>query len=201
MVYQVEESVGMGEKILKFLKHPITLMMMGFGFIVILGGAAYGIQQTQKSPPQPIQFPHKLHVGLGVQCLYCHPGPLKQASAGLPTQSKCWACPGQLKKYADVPVEQWPAELQKLSSYVQSNTPIPWVPVAIVPDFVHFNHRPHIAAGLNCENCHGDVGSMMTPPQNPQVMNMGWCLECHRSKAANDPVKLTKLTDCATCHY
>ena len=190
----------MGQKIFKFLKHPIVLMMIGFTLIVILGGAAYMFQQTQVAPHQPIQFPHNLHVGLGVQCLYCHPGPLKQASAGLPTNSKCWACHGQLKKYQGVAVEQWPAELQKLSGYVERNEPIPWVPVAMVPDFVHFNHRPHIAGGLNCENCHGNIANMIVA-ENPQIMNMGWCLECHRTKFADDPVRLTKLTDCGTCHY
>jgi hypothetical protein len=30
---------------------------------------------------------------------------------------------------------------------------------------------------------------------------MGWCINCHRERAANDPEKLTKLTDCSTCHY
>jgi hypothetical protein len=95
--------------------------------------------------------------------------------------------------------------------------PIPWVPVAQVPDFVHFNHRPHIAAGLNCENCHGNMGATgFTVAKNPQVMNMGWCLQCHRSRTAdnsqNNPTKdatvsaslnekRTKLLDCSTCHY
>ena len=69
----------MGEKIIKFLKHPLVLIWIGFSVIVILGGAAYGFTLSQTPPPQPIQFPHNLHVGLGVQCLYCHPGPLTQA--------------------------------------------------------------------------------------------------------------------------
>jgi len=84
-----------------------------------------------------------------------------------------------------------------------------------VPDFVHFNHRPHIAAGLNCENCHGDL-SKMEIYENPQTINMGWCLTCHRARTEdnvqnnpdNDPhvsemllEKRTKLTDCGTCHY
>jgi hypothetical protein len=189
----------MGEKIIRFIKHPLVMIGIGFFAIVILGGAAYGVKMTQTPPPQPIQFPHNLHVGLGVQCLYCHPGPLTQASAGLPTESKCWACHGQLKKYADGTVPL-PPELVKLKGYVDSGTPIKWVPVAIVPDFVHYNHRPHIAAGLNCENCHGEV-SKETVYQNPQVMNMGWCLDCHRKRAGDDQVKLTKLTDCGTCHY
>jgi hypothetical protein len=90
-----------------------------------------------------------------------------------------------------------------------------WIPVAQVPDFVHFVHRPHIAAGLNCENCHGDV-SKMEIYENPQVMNMGWCLKCHKNRTednlTNNPnadpnvsvslqEKRTKLTDCGTCHY
>jgi hypothetical protein len=105
--------------------------------------------------------------------------------------------------------------LKPLRDAIANNTPIVWVPVAQVPDFVHFTHRPHIAAGLNCENCHGDV-SKMTVYQNPQVLNMGWCLNCHKARTEdnaqnnpnNDPAvsallqqKRTKLTDCGTCHY
>ena len=85
------------------------------------------------------------------------------------------------------------------SEFTNGSTPST-MPVAIVPDFVHYNHRPHIAAGLNCETCHGDLAKE-TVYQNPQLMNMGWCLNCHRQKAANDPVKYAKLTDCGTCHY
>jgi hypothetical protein len=29
---------------------------------------------------------------------------------------------------------------------------------------------------------------------------MGWCLNCHKSRFKDDPVMLTKLTDCVTCH-
>jgi hypothetical protein len=90
--------------------------------------------------------------------------------------------------------------LKPLVQAVENNQPIVWVPVAHVPDFVHYVHRPHIAAGLNCEDCHGDV-SKMTVYENPQVMNMGWCLNCHRQKAKDNPELYTKLTDCSTCHY
>jgi len=156
--------------------------------------AAYGIYQTQQPPEQPIQFTHKLHVGLGVQCLYCHPGALRGPSPGLPTQSKCWGCHQQIAKTNTSP------KLAVLKDYVLNNKQIEWVPVAQVPDFVHFTHRPHIAAGLNCETCHGDL-SKMDIYENPQVINMGWCLNCHKQKAGDDAEKLTKLTDCGTCHY
>lgn len=174
------------------LKHPLARAGGIVIALIFLTLIALGIRQNQAVPAQPIQFPHSLHVGLGIQCLYCHPGAARGPNAGLPTQNKCWGCHQQIAK-------QTP-ELAKLAQYVQNNQPIPWVPVAIVPDFVRFNHRPHIAAGLNCETCHGDM-SKVTVAQNPQVMNMGWCLNCHRERTQNDPVKREKLIDCSTCHY
>jgi hypothetical protein len=147
--------------------------------------------------------------------LYCHPGAWRQASAGLPTVQKCWACHDQLQAFPLADQKNWPAELQKLADYAENQKPINWVPVYQVPDFVHFNHRPHIAAGLNCENCHGDM-SQKTVETIEQTVNMGWCLNCHRTRTENNALnnpnndpqvaaqlaeKRTKLTDCGTCHY
>lgn len=182
------------KKLFEWLRQPLGLIAVLITVLAVFSLAAYGIAQTQKPPEQPIQFTHKLHVGLGVQCLYCHPGALRGPSPGLPTQAKCWGCHQQVAKTQTSP------KLAVLVDYVKNNKPIQWVPVAQLPDFVHFVHRPHIAAGLNCENCHGDM-TKVEIAQNPQVMNMGWCLNCHRQKAGNDQEKLTKLTDCGTCHY
>lgn len=189
-------------KLMEMVKNPGMQIGLLVGFLVIVSAGIYGLFSTQVPPAQPIQFPHSTHVNLQIPCLYCHPGAWRQASAGLPTEQKCWACHGQLKKYFQppVPVSKWPAELQKLASYVQQNKPIDWVPVYQVPDFVHFNHRPHIAAGLNCENCHGDM-SKKTVATVEQTVNMGWCLNCHKAKTVDDPEKRTKLLDCGTCHY
>jgi hypothetical protein len=189
-------------KLLEILRKPGIQIAILVGFLVVISAGAWGVYQTQIPPTQPILFPHNTHVNLQIPCLYCHPGAWRQASAGLPTQQKCWACHGQLKKYYQpvVPVENWPVELQKLNTFVQENKPINWVPVYQVPDFVHFNHRPHIAAGVNCENCHGDM-SKKTVATLEQTVNMGWCINCHRAKTETDPVKRTKLLDCGTCHY
>ncbi len=157
--------------------------------LVILVAAAGGIYLTQTSPDQPIQFPHNTHVGLGAQCLYCHPGAASGPVAGLPSTSKCWGCHQQIQAAAP--------ELVKLKAFVEQNKPIEWVPVAIQPDFVHFNHRPHIAAGVACETCHGDVSKMgVAVRQSGQ--NMGWCLDCHKRMRPDDFVR---LGDCSTCHY
>lgn len=209
-------------KLFETLKKPGIQIALLIAVMAIVSGAGWVVYQTQIPPKQPIEFPHKVHVNLQIPCLYCHPGAWRQPSAGLPSQQKCWACHGQLKKYAEISIDEWPEELQKLEEYVNGteenghkSTPIKWVPVYQVPDFVHFNHRPHIAAGLNCERCHGDM-SEKTVATIEQTVNMGWCLDCHRARTAdnflnnpnNEPElaaqlaeKRIKLLDCGTCHY
>jgi len=197
------------KKSLEWLMSPMGRIGVLIVALTVFSLGAYGIYTLQQPPEQPIQFRHDVHVRLGVQCLYCHPGALRGVSPGLPTQNKCWGCHQQIAK------TRTSERLAVLVDYVENNRPIQWIPVAQVPDFVHFNHRPHIAAGLNCESCHGDL-SQMEIYEDPQVMNMGWCLNCHKSRTEdnvqNNPnddeqisallhEKRVKLTDCGTCHY
>jgi hypothetical protein len=185
--HRVSHAVGL---IFQLLKKPSVQIGLGIIVLVLVGGLVFGIYRTQVPPSQPLQFPHDKHIALGIQCLYCHPGALRGQEPGLPTESKCYACHQQVAKTGP--------ELTKLDTYIKNNQPIVWVPVAILPDFVYYSHRPHIAAGLHCENCHGEIGTMTVA--QPQKMDMGWCLGCHRTTYKNDPVMLTKLTDCVTCH-
>ncbi len=184
----------MFKRIFDWLKQPLGLIAVGIAFLGLFSIAAYGLYMTQQPPEQPIQFPHQTHIAFGIQCLYCHPGAAKGPSAGIPSSAKCWACHNQIAK------TQTSVLLAPLKQAVESGSPIEWVPVAIVPDFVQFNHRAHIAAGKNCEECHGDM-SKVTIAENPQLMNMGWCLNCHVRTAGDDHEILVKLTDCGTCHY
>lgn len=177
------------EKRKAWWQRPIVRIGIGVVLFLVLAGAVGGIYLTQIPPQQPIQFPHSFHVGVGAPCLYCHPGAATGPVAGLPSSGKCWGCHQQIAKKTP--------ELVKLAGFIERNEPIPWVPVAIQPDFVHFNHSPHIAAGVDCKTCHGDVAKMTTAvPQNGQ--NMGWCLDCHKKMRPQD---FTRLGDCATCHY
>ena len=52
--------------------------------------------------------------------------------------------------------------------------------------------RPHIRAGVNCAECHGDVASMEAAVQ-VESLSMGWCLDCHKEREAS--------RDCLVCHY
>ncbi len=183
------------KRLFDWLKQPLGLIAVGIGFLALFSLAAYGLYTTQQSPEQPIQFPHQTHVAFGIQCLYCHPGASRGPAAGLPSQATCWGCHEQIQKTYNPD-----SELRFLLAAVQNNEPLQWVPVAMVPDFVQFNHRAHVAAGKSCEECHGDM-SRVTIAENPQVMNMGWCLTCHIDAAGDDQEKLIKLSDCGTCHY
>jgi len=184
-------SIHWYETLRVMIRKPAVVASVGIIIVLVLSAGTYGIWLTQQPPKQPIQFPHKLHLGFGVQCLYCHPGAWKGRSAGLPTETKCWGC------HQQIPIKN--ADQQKLADAVYKDEPIKWVPVFILPDFVYFNHRPHIAAGVNCETCHGEL-SRLTVAQPRKGLNMGWCLHCHRTRFANDEVLLTRLTDCGTCH-
>ena len=186
------KTLNLPAKAIMLLKKPLFLALAGLILVLFLCAAGYGVWLTQQPPEQPIQFNHSLHVGFGVQCLYCHPGAWKGTSAGIPTQTKCWGCHQQFPIKGE--------DQQKLADAVANNEPIQWIPVFIMPDFVFFNHRPHIAAGLNCETCHGEISRQTIAEPQPRL-NMGWCLDCHRSKAAGNDELFTKLTDCGTCHH
>lgn len=170
-------------------QRPIFRIGIALGLLVLLGGAIGGIYLTQVPPEQPINFPHNFHVSMGADCTYCHVGTSWGPTAGLPSIDKCWGCHQQVQKQSP--------ELDKLADYVSRNEPIPWVPIAIQPEFVKFTHQPHITAGVACETCHGDV-TQMTVAEPQRGQNMGWCLSCHQKQA---PEKWAKLSDCATCHY
>jgi c(7)-type cytochrome triheme protein len=85
-------------------------------------------------------------------------------------------------------------EVQKLVGYWERQEPVPWVRIYRLPRFTFFSHQVHVAAGLNCENCHGDVANMVTM-EAVVDMNMGWCLDCHDQQP-----NATQLKDCVVCH-
>jgi hypothetical protein len=181
-------------KFFKWLLTPLGGIATLILALIVLSVAVWGISRTQVTPEQPIQFTHERHIAFGIQCLYCHPGAWRGPVAGLPTQTKCWGCHQQLA------ITQKSEKLQPLVQAVENDKPLQWVPVAIVPDFVHFNHRPHIAAGVNCEDCHGNMANVEVA-ENPQQLNMGFCLNCHKEHSQGNPELRTKLMDCGTCHY
>ncbi|MCL4850701.1 MAG: hypothetical protein KJZ78_04885, partial [Bryobacteraceae bacterium] len=80
--------------------------------------------------------------------------------------------------------------------------PIAWTKVHHLPDFVYFDHRPHVNAGVTCQECHGPVETMERVRQVSDL-SMGWCVNCHRNAnrtgVAGKPVQAS--IDCSACHF
>jgi hypothetical protein len=139
------------------------------------------------APKQPVAYSHKLHAGdLGIDCRYCHYTVESAAMAAPPPTEICMNCHTRVgaNSAALAPVRE---------SYAQG-TPIPWVRVHRLPDFVYFNHSAHVAAGVSCVSCHGRVDQMIEVKQ-VQPLHMAWCLDCHRDPASRirPPELVTKL--------
>ena len=57
-------------------------------------------------------------------------------------------------------------------SYKQ-NKSIPWERVHNLPDYAYFNHSIHIAKGVGCYSCHGEIDKMNLTWQDKSLL-MEW---------------------------
>ncbi|MYC09683.1 MAG: cytochrome c3 family protein [Holophagales bacterium] len=147
---------------------------------------ACGPTQNLPTPEQPIAYDHQVHIEAGLECVRCHRGAEEGVHAGMPSVQSCAGC--HRREIPDHP------EVQKAMLANENREPILWAKVNVIPDsaMVHFNHRAHARAGIECLTCHGDVASMTVAEPVRNVADMGWCVECHRENEASD--------DCLACH-
>lgn len=122
---------------------------------------------------QPVQFSHKHHVGDdGIDCRYCHQTVETTASAGMPATQTCMNCHSQI--FADQPY------LEPVRASFRDNKPIEWQRVHDLPEYAYFNHSIHIAKGVGCSTCHGQIDNMPAVFQE-NSLQMEWCIACHRA--------------------
>lgn len=169
---------------------------------------------------QPVPFSHEHHVsGLGIDCRYCHTTVETAAFAGLPSTKTCMTCHSQLWTNA--------AMLAPVRESMANGVPLRWRRVHDLPDFVYFDHSIHVAKGIGCSTCHGQVDDMPLM-RKTETLHMQWCLDCHRAPEAylrprdevfsmdrRPPerqratgaelarryhVETSKLSDCSICH-
>jgi len=169
---------------------------------------------------QPIPFSHKHHVGDdGIDCRFCHTSVEQSGFAGMPSTSICLNCHSQLLRDA--------APLAPLHASAASGKPVGWVRVHDIPDFAYFEHDIHIAKGVACIQCHGQVDQMPLTWRTASL-KMQWCLGCHRDAprhigplsqvlsmapqrplSAQEAAQLSRLlrlrdagslSNCSTCH-
>jgi hypothetical protein len=190
------------------------------GLLVLGGILTRAPYYTQVGIPreQGVPFSHKHHVGgVGIDCRFCHSSVEKGAFAGIPPTTTCMKCHSQI--FADAPM------LAPVRESMKTGKPMEWVKVHDLPDYVYFNHSIHVAKGMACVTCHGQVDQMpLMMKQN--TLHMEWCLSCHTNpekfvrprEHVFDPLwkseenqktlgerlvkeyKIKKLTDCSVCH-
>jgi hypothetical protein len=161
--------------------------------LAVLVPALQGRATAETPVDESIKFNHQKHLAANVPCLFCHPGAINGTVATIPSAQKCVGC----HQNVQVTGQTGQATVDQLLQLWQEGHPLRWPKIVDLPDFVHFSHRPHLAAGKNCENCHGDV-SQMTEARLAFRINMGFCLQrCHRHE---DPERRVRLMDCSTCH-
>src|SRR5436190_2180897 len=154
--------------------------------VVLAGVAGYAYTQIARSSyltnrylerQQPVKFSHKHHVGDdGIDCRYCHTSVETSASAGIPPTQTCMNCHSQI--WSDSPY------LEPVRASFRDNKPLEWERVHDLPEFVYFNHSIHIAKGVGCASCHGDVANMPAVYQE-NTLQMEWCIACHRDPSSN----------------
>ncbi len=185
-------------------------------------------------PEQPIPFSHRLHAGeLAIDCQYCHYGARQSRNAGVPSASICMNCHNVVTSGYDAFLKErelakaegreaqrvYSPGIEKLLEATalgkdgrplpgKQPEPIDWVRVHNLPDFVYFDHRPHVARNIACETCHGPVGTMDRMRQE-STLSMGWCIDCHRTNekgqsgrrdSSEGRVSDHVSTNCVTCH-
>jgi hypothetical protein len=122
---------------------------------------------------QPVQFSHAHHVGgEAIDCRYCHTSVEKSAFAGIPPTKTCMNCHSQL--FSNAPI------LEPVRASFKNDTPLTWIRVNDLPDFVYFSHQIHVRQGVGCVTCHGQVDQMPLMYQ-AKTLQMEWCIDCHRA--------------------
>lgn len=183
---------------------------------------------TDYEPRQPIAYSHRVHAGdLQIPCLYCHFGAERSRHAGIPPLNVCMNChkfvsaplgavreeDGKAKAEGRSPRRVVSPEIAKLyraqglrddltPDPAATPAPVRWNRINNLPDFVYFDHRPHVAAGVTCQSCHGAIETMERV-RLVTTMSMGWCVNCHRDATAQGvagkPVQAS--IDCVSCHF
>jgi hypothetical protein len=194
--------------------------------VVLIGAAFWWLwprtdyaRHVRSVVEQPVPFSHQHHVaGLGIDCRFCHSAVEVSSNAGLPPTHTCMTCHSQIWTNASL--------LAPVRNSLANQTPITWRRVTDLPDYVYFNHSIHIAKGVGCGSCHGEIETMPLT-YKAKTLTMGFCLGCHRDPGPNlrprsalydtawhrgldtpSPAELMTLyhvpdrtlTDCSLCH-
>ena len=186
-----------------FAKNQFLVLVSAILFLLMSAFFAYGylmqigVDQDYE-PVQPIHYSHRIHAGDNeIDCKYCHSAARVGKHSNIPSLNVCMNCHKNIGEVAPETLAEgneygvnYNNEIQKLydavgwdkegQKYTGKTTPVKWIRIHNLPDFVYFNHSQHVTvAGVECQTCHGPVEEMEVMKQF-SPLTMGWCINCHR---------------------
>lgn len=94
-------------------------------------------------------------------------------------------------------------EIKKLTSHYETGKSLEWKRIYRLPEYVYFNHSVHIAKGIDCTNCHGNVADIDSMKKMKPI-TMGRCIDCHRGDYEEFhkdlKEKVSGPENCGACH-
>jgi hypothetical protein len=164
---------------------------------------AWGFWWGEPAVRQPIEYPHKTHVQkLKIPCTGCHQRAEKDAVAGRPPTTLCFACHAGGETQSE--------EVKKVRAFGEKGEEIPWKRVWRLPPHVFFPHRTHVVvAKVKCQTCHGAMETLERPPAHPlKTLAMNDCIGCHelwewaneKGTGMGKTAARRVSTDCYACH-
>ena len=135
-----------------------------------------------KPVKQPVEFSHKRHAELGLECKVCHPMTAGE-QAGIPQTADCMNC--HQSSDSSKP------SFRSLFEHAKTNKQITWTRVYLLPHFVFFGHSAHQNAKDGCETCHGPVATRDLLWAERET-SMTSCIECHKANQVS--------VSCTFCH-
>ncbi len=213
-----------------FFKKVKRWYILGIIFVVAVGwqvkllyeaGTSLGRQENYE-PDQPVKFSHVVHASDNqIDCQYCHTSAGHSKSAGIPDVNICWNCHSIVREGTYSGKHQ----ISKVVDAYEQGTPIHWIRIHNLQDYVFFSHAQHVTVGgIECATCHGPIEEMHRVRQVTDL-SMGWCINCHRDteiqffdnkfyeqyeelhkKMKSGEIdritaELTGGTECSKCHY
>lgn len=160
-------------------------ILLVLAVVVAIGSVV--VKSLGRPIEQPIAFNHLLHIeDVGLECVDCHLYAESGVRATIPNIELCADCHEEAQGDS--------AEELRVIEYVEDQSQIPWRKIYWLPSHVYFSHRRHtVAGGIECETCHGQIGSRSEPVVRVlRDLSMGACIECHDATNTSN--------DCLLCH-